>query len=184
MIQGTVTDISAGTKEKADRFPNGVPAVSDASMSEWMLYVYKQFPRPTNATGVTVNISVVDANGNYRDIGTTTSDADGFYSFNWMPDIEGKYTRLICCPNHTGLHMQTASPLTRSNNTSTPPEAPAQSMAETYIIGSNCNDHCDYYHRRINFADPKKRANTPNKNNPFPFFFSSKSELCLQEAQT
>ena len=92
LIQGTVTDISAGAKEKTARFPNGVPAVSDASMSEWMLYVYKQFPRPTNATGVPVAISVVDANGNYRDIGTTTSDADGFYSLNWKPDIEGKYT--------------------------------------------------------------------------------------------
>ena len=42
--------------------------------------------------GVQVTFSVVDANGNYRDIGTTTSDADGFFSFNWKPDIEGKYT--------------------------------------------------------------------------------------------
>ena len=32
-----------------------------------------QKPRPTNATGVTVTLSVVDANGNYRDIGTTTA---------------------------------------------------------------------------------------------------------------
>ena len=35
---------------------------------------------------------MIDSNGNYRDIGTTTSDADGFFSFNWIPDIEGKYT--------------------------------------------------------------------------------------------
>ena len=33
VIRGTVTDISAGTKQKeqAARFPNGVPAVSDES---------------------------------------------------------------------------------------------------------------------------------------------------------
>jgi hypothetical protein len=40
---------------------------------------------------VPVTISVVDSNGNYREIGTTTTSADGFYSFNWTPDIEGKY---------------------------------------------------------------------------------------------
>ena len=57
-----------------------------------MVYVYKQFPRPSNATGLQINLSVVDANGNYRDIGTATSDADGFYSFSWQPDIDGKYT--------------------------------------------------------------------------------------------
>jgi len=94
VIRGTVTDISAGTrqKEQAARFPNGVPAVSDESMSSWMEYVYMQKPRPTNVTGVPIIISVVDSNGNYRTIGTVTSDADGFYSLDWKPDIEGKYT--------------------------------------------------------------------------------------------
>ncbi|NLB76222.1 MAG: hypothetical protein GX799_07115, partial [Crenarchaeota archaeon] len=40
-ITGTVIDISAGTKqnEQAARFPNGVPAVSDASQVQWMEYV-------------------------------------------------------------------------------------------------------------------------------------------------
>ena len=57
-----VTDISAGSKqnEQAADFPNGVPCVSDASMSGWMQYVYMQQPEPTNATGVPVTISVVD----------------------------------------------------------------------------------------------------------------------------
>jgi hypothetical protein len=56
-----------------------------------MLYVYKQFTRPINATGVEVTLSVLDSNGNYRDIGTTTSSADGFYSYSWVPDITGEY---------------------------------------------------------------------------------------------
>ena len=47
--------------------------------------------RPTNTTGVPVTLSVVDANRNYREIGTTTT-TDGFFSFNWKPDIEGQYT--------------------------------------------------------------------------------------------
>jgi outer membrane protein assembly factor BamB len=94
MIKGTVTDVSAGTQQsqQALRFPNGVPAVSDESQSAWMEYVYMQKPRPTNATGVPVEISVIDANGNYRTIGTTTADSNGFYSFNWKPDIEGKFS--------------------------------------------------------------------------------------------
>ncbi len=94
VIRGTVTDISAGTKqdEQAARFPYGVPAVSDASQAGWMEYVYMQKPRPTDTVGVPISLSVVDANGNYRTIGNTTSDSDGFYSYQWAPDIEGKYT--------------------------------------------------------------------------------------------
>jgi len=93
LIQGSVIDIAAGTKqsEQAARFPNGVPAVSDQSMAAWMEYVYMQKPRPTNAIGVPVTISIVDANGNYRQIGTVTSDSEGFYSLNWKPDVPGKY---------------------------------------------------------------------------------------------
>ena len=34
----------------------------------------------------------MDANGNYRNIGTTTTDSDGVYLFDWVPDISGKYT--------------------------------------------------------------------------------------------
>jgi hypothetical protein len=94
VIRGSVTDVSPGTSSDALtlRFPNGVPAVSDDSMSDWMLYVYKQFPRPTNVTGVDVTLNVVDSNGNFREIGNTTADSSGFFSYQWTPDIEGKYT--------------------------------------------------------------------------------------------
>ncbi len=94
LITGTIFDESSGTKDsdRAARFPDGVPAVSDESQSEWMEYVYMQQPKPNNATGVPVTISVIDANGNYREIGTTTTDATGFYSLQWKPDIDGKYT--------------------------------------------------------------------------------------------
>jgi hypothetical protein len=93
VIRGTVTDISAGTKqaEQAARFPNGVPAMSDASMEAWMEYVYMQKPKPTNATGVPVTIDVMDSNGNYRNIGTATSDSSGMFTFSYKPDIAGNY---------------------------------------------------------------------------------------------
>ena len=79
LVEGMVTDISVGTQqtEQAARFPNGVAAVSDASQAAWMEYVYMKQPAPTNATGVEVTISVVDPNGNYYNVGTTTSDTSG-----------------------------------------------------------------------------------------------------------
>ena len=94
VIKGTVTDVASGTQqnEQIARFPNGVPAVSEDSMSSWMEYVYMQKPRPTNATGVEVTLSVLDANNNLREIGKATTDSDGFYTLNWKPDIEGPYT--------------------------------------------------------------------------------------------
>ncbi len=52
----------------------------------------QELRKTLNATGVTVNLSVIDSNGNYRSIGTTTSDIDGFFSYNWKPDLDGAYT--------------------------------------------------------------------------------------------
>ena len=72
IIRGTVMDISPGCSDVRVqlRFPNGVPAVSEADMSEWMLYVYKQFNRPADAVGVDVVLSVLDSNGAVADTAT------------------------------------------------------------------------------------------------------------------
>jgi len=90
-IRGTVTDQSPG--DTCLGIPAaGTPAIADASMEEWMEYLYQQQPKPYNATGVNVDLYVLDANGNYRQIGSTTSNADGVYGFSWKPDIAGTYT--------------------------------------------------------------------------------------------
>ena len=94
VISGTVTDVSAGASQdvvKAD-FPNGLPCVSEDSMRGLMEAAYEQQPLPTNLTGVPVNIYVLDSNNNYRQIGTTTSDASGTFSYTWKPDIPGDFT--------------------------------------------------------------------------------------------
>ena len=94
VISGTVTDVSAGTQQlqtKGD-FPNGVPCSSDKSMQDWMAYVYQQQAEPTNFTGVKVQLSVLDSNGNYRVIGTPTTDQSGTYSLSWTPEISGNFT--------------------------------------------------------------------------------------------
>ena len=94
LITGTVTDQSPGTKnaDRIARFPSGVPAIADESMTPWMEYVYMQQPFPSNATGVPVTIDVLDSNGNYRSIGTATSDSSGKFVFTWTPDIPGDFT--------------------------------------------------------------------------------------------
>jgi hypothetical protein len=139
IIEGTVTDIAAGTKqeEQAARFPDGVPAVSDASMKEWMDYVYMQKPRPTNATGVEVTISTVDANGNYRNVGTAVSDADGYYSLNWKPDIDGKYTvyaSFAGTESYYGSHAVTSFAIDPAAPTPTAAPTQAPSMADLYFV--------------------------------------------------
>ena len=93
-ISGTVTDISAGSRQEAvaANFPNGLPCVSDASMSQFMETVYMQQPMQSNTTGVPVTINVLDSNNNFRTIGTTTSDASGNYAYTWTPDIPGTFT--------------------------------------------------------------------------------------------
>ena len=94
VIKGTVLDVSAGTQQTQTKgdFPYGVPCASDTSMQDWMGYVYQQQAEPTTFTGVPVQISVLDSNGNYRVIGTATTDQSGTYSLTWTPDISGNYT--------------------------------------------------------------------------------------------
>jgi hypothetical protein len=93
-ITGSVTDISAGASQAAvaANFPNGLPCVSDASMTQFMEAVYMQQPMPTNVTGVPVSVYVLDSNNNYRLTGTTTTNARGTYGLTWTPDIPGNYT--------------------------------------------------------------------------------------------
>jgi hypothetical protein len=138
-IKGTVMDISAGTKQQtqAAKFPNGVAAVSDESQKLWMEYVYMQKPRPTNTVGVPVKINVVDSNGNYREIGATTSDADGFFSLNWKPDITGKYTvyaSFAGSKSYWPAHAVTSFAVDPVPATPAPTAEPIQSPADLYFV--------------------------------------------------
>ena len=139
MIEGTVVDISAGTKqhEQAMRFPNGVPAVSDESMSAWMEYVYMQKARPADATGVEVMIDVIDSNGNYRNIGSTTGDANGFYKFMWEPDIPGEYTviaRFEGSESYYGTSAETAFGVAEAPPPEATPEPVTMPPFDMYIL--------------------------------------------------
>jgi hypothetical protein len=93
MVTGTVMDVSPGTNDAglAIRFSNGVPAIADEYMGQWMKYVYMHFERPVNAVGVPVKLEAVDPNGNYQNLGTTTSDAYGNYALAFEPEVPGTY---------------------------------------------------------------------------------------------
>jgi outer membrane protein assembly factor BamB len=93
-LKGTVMDVSPGCLSDTNlqiRFPKGVPAVADECMSEWMLYVWKQFARPMDITGVQVKLEAVTPAGDLEYIGTVTSDAYGNYGHGWYPDQVGLY---------------------------------------------------------------------------------------------
>jgi hypothetical protein len=122
-MQGTVTDISDGAKAKvASGQFNIVPAVSDASMSAWMQYIYMQKPKPTNAVGVTVHLTATDPNGNFQDIGTTTSDASGSYAITWTPPVPGLYTITAAFEGSESYYQSSA--VTHFNVVSTPAAQP------------------------------------------------------------
>jgi hypothetical protein len=95
MLKGTVTDqTSSGrftTNGVLDFSLKGTPAIADEDQESWMEYMFQQRPKPTNAKGVTVKLTAIDPNGNWQDIGETTSDISGNYAIDWIPPVEGKY---------------------------------------------------------------------------------------------
>jgi hypothetical protein len=97
LIKGNVLDMSPASQNYAVqvRFPNGVPAVADEAMSEWMDYLYMQnatlLNNPPTPNGVTVSIAALDSNGVYTDLGTTISDYAGHFVLSWKPTSEGMY---------------------------------------------------------------------------------------------
>jgi hypothetical protein len=140
LVKGMVTDVSPGTKEYAltARFPNGVPAVADENMSEWMLYVYKQFERPTDVAGVEVVVEVLDPNGNFYEVGRTTSDASGKYSVDFTPAVPGKYTVIVTFAGSNGYYSSWGETDMMVKEAQTPTAAPTPTpapMTDTIVTG-------------------------------------------------
>ncbi len=128
-ITGTVLDKSPAQK--------GTPAISDESMDSWMEYIHMQQPKPTNATGVKVNLAAVDPNGNYIAIGAATSDTDGKFGYTWSPEIPGLYKITATFAGSASYGSSTAS--TYFTATGAPTVAPSPtaqplSAADAYFI--------------------------------------------------
>jgi len=140
IVEGMVTDISPGTQEysRTARFPNGVPAVADENQSDWMLYVYKQFAKPADVVGVEVVISVLDSNTNFYEVGRATSDASGFYSVAFIPEVPGKYTIYASFEGskaYYGSSAETAINVEEAPAETPPPTPTPAPMTDTYVMG-------------------------------------------------
>jgi hypothetical protein len=140
VVEGTVIDIAAGTSqdEQAARFPNGVAAVSDESMSDWMEYVYMQKPKPTDVTGVEVVVTVLDPNGNTYDVGTATSDASGTYCCAFTPSVPGKYTviaKFTGSESYYGSYAETSINVDAAPEATAPPTPTPAPITDMYVTG-------------------------------------------------
>lgn len=96
-----------------------------------------QKPMPTNATGVEVLIDVLDSNGNYRNIGSTTSDINGFFSYDWQPDIPGKFTvvaRFEGSESYSASSAATSFTVMEQPEATPTPTPPPPSMADIYFL--------------------------------------------------
>ena len=95
-----------------------------------------QLPKPTNATGVKVTISVLDPNNNCYDVGTTTSTVDGFFKLAFTPLVPGEY---YVYATFTGSESYYGSSAVTAINVETPaatvePTSTPASMTDTYVL--------------------------------------------------
>ena len=136
-IQGTVTDQSPGALGVNSPSTKGTPCVSDASMQQWMQYLYMQQSMPTNVTGVPVTLTYIDPNNNTGTINTAISDVSGSYATAWTPAVPGMYTIIATFAGsnsygsssaETHVNVQSA-PAATAAPTSTP-----TSVADMYFV--------------------------------------------------
>ena len=96
-----------------------------------------QKAKPTDTIGVTVTLSVVDSNGNFRTIGTTNTDSSGMFTYAWAPDIEGSYTVIASFAGTNSYYGASAESSFYAMNapaTATPQPTAAPSAADLYFI--------------------------------------------------
>jgi len=139
LVSGTVMDIAPGTQSDSlkMRFPKGLPAVSDASMSDWMLYTYKEFTRPMDTQGVEV-VVFAQQGDNTIDLGRTVSDANGRFSLTWTPPASTTgdwdvYAYFSGSASYYGSYAKTEMAVFAAPEAPPPTETPPY---EWYIIGA------------------------------------------------
>ena len=137
-ITGTVTDHSPSAIIYTDKngLAMGVPVVSDNDQEAYMEYLYQDQAKPTNSTGVPVVLTAIDPNGNYINLGSTTTDSSGFYYFQVTPDMlsagSGTYQVMASFTGSKSYGSSySESAFTINNAPTTAPTATAQPLAVT-----------------------------------------------------
>jgi hypothetical protein len=106
-------------------------------MTDWMQYVWMQYPRPTATTGVDVTLTVIDPNGNHYAVASATSDANGFYSTSFTPEVPGRYTLIATFDGTKSYYGSTAVTAIEVEDAPEPTAAPTlapASAVETYFV--------------------------------------------------
>ena len=105
----------------------------------------------------------IDANGNYRVIGTTTTNAQGTFGFNWTPDIPGAYTVTATFAGTGAYYGSSAT----AYFDATLPSTPAPTVAPASGIGNNvgpnywdrcCSNRYNHRNRHSRLTHNKKKA--------------------------
>ena len=87
---------------------------------------------------LTVVLSVVDSNNNCRQIGTTTTDENGAFSYTWTPDITGNFAVYATFEGTNGYYPSSAESsfnvMAAAAATPTPSPAASAPMTDTYVL--------------------------------------------------
>ena len=98
-----------------------------------------QQPKPTDAVGVEVTLTVLDPNGNVYDIATATSDVDGFFKASFIPQVPGEYTitaSFASSESYWPSYAKTAINVEHAPEGTPGPTPTPASMTDTYLTGS------------------------------------------------
>jgi hypothetical protein len=131
-ITGTVVDLSPGQE--------GTPAISDNDMASWMEYLHQNMPKPTNAKGVTVQLTALDPNNNCIEIGEAISDINGAFGLTWAPEVPGLYQIVATFPGSDSYGSSSASTYLSAIEAPAEqaiviePEPDEPSIADTYFV--------------------------------------------------
>jgi hypothetical protein len=142
MITGTVTDqTETGRRNTNGMFDfslKGTPAISDEDMGAWMEYMFMQQGMPADAMGVEVILETLDPNGNFYEIGRTTSDINGNYGLEFEPPVPGSYQIFARFEGSAayGSSADSTYMIVEDAPQPTPTPTPTpEPMTDTYVLG-------------------------------------------------
>lgn len=140
MITGTVTDNTpTGRRDANDKIDftlKGTPAISDQDMSRWMEYLFQDQIYPADAKGVEVVLQVLDPNGNFYEIGRTTSDINGNFGLQFTPEVPGNYQILVKFAGSASYGSSSASTYMGVSE-ATPTTAPVDNTQPDMVTNGN-----------------------------------------------
>ena len=142
VVEGTVTDDSLSGSRNIngylDKPLKGTPAISDDDMQAWMEYFFMDQGKPANAKGVEVVLETLDPNGNFYEIGRTTSETSGTFGYAFTPEVPGLYTIIATFEgsnSYYGSNAVTYINVEEAPQASPTPTPPPPGMTDTYVLG-------------------------------------------------